>query len=88
MKSQMIRSVCGRNGWRYFSSMIKIAPVMKSSRFPLWKYATSVDASGRCGEMADAQDLKFSKSHFLTASCDFFSHVFQPLFTSLFSILA
>ena len=38
--------------------------------------------------MADAQDLKFSKSHFLTASRDFFSHVFQPLFTSLFSILA
>ncbi len=29
--------------------------------------------------MADAQDLKFSKSHFLTTSRDFFSHAFQPL---------
>jgi hypothetical protein len=49
---------------------------------------TSVSLRCRCGEMADAQDLKFSKSHFLTTSRDFFSHAFQPLFTSLFSILA
>ena len=42
----------------------------------------------RCGEMADAQDLKFSKSHFLTTARDFFSHVFTLMFTGLFSILA
>jgi hypothetical protein len=37
--------------------------------------------------MADAQDLKFSKSHFLTTSCGFLSHVFQLMFTGTFSIL-
>jgi hypothetical protein len=42
----------------------------------------------RCGEMADAQDLKFSKSHFLTTSRDFFSHAIHPMFTGVLSILA
>jgi hypothetical protein len=41
--------------------MTKIAPANENSRFPLWKSAISVDASGRCGEMADAQDLKKQK---------------------------
>jgi hypothetical protein len=59
MNIQMIRSSGLQSGCRFFPIMIKIAPLMENSRFPLGKSATSVDASGRCGEMADAQDLKF-----------------------------
>jgi hypothetical protein len=51
---------------------------MKSSRFPLGKSATSVDASGRCGEMADAQDLKKQKQHFPVISSGYSRFAYKP----------
>ena len=56
-----------------------MTPVMKSSRFHLGKSATSVDASGRCGEMADAQDLKSCYSQFYRVLLCFIQVAFSPV---------
>jgi hypothetical protein len=64
-----------RNGCRYgYSSRMRWWKVLRNSSFHLRDFAVNVFGKCRCGEMADAQDLKFEKWPFLVVSRDFSPH--------------